>query len=164
MTDHYTLFYFQFLKNQPTDEHFWTINTDSPMRNTWCGLAFERICLDHVAQIKAKLGITGVLTEVHAWASRPDAKKSVKGAQIDLVIARKDRIINLCEMKYSINKYSFTKKDDESLRNKIVAIKNSTKTNYSIHPVLITTYGLTDGMYSGSIQSVITTDDLFTRV
>lgn len=120
--------------------------------------------MDHVAQIKVKLGITGVLTEVHAWASRPDTKKSVKGAQIDLVIARKDRVLNLCEMKYSINKYTITKKDDESLRNKIFAIKNASKTNYSIHPVLVTTYGLSDGMYSGIIQSVITAEDLFARL
>lgn len=67
-------------------------------------------------------------------------------------------------MKYSINKYSFTKKDDESLRNKVVAIKTASKTNYSIHPVLVTTYGLSDGMYSGIIQSVITTEDLFARI
>lgn len=67
-------------------------------------------------------------------------------------------------MKYSINKYTITKKDDESLRNKIIAIKNASKTNYSIHPVLVTTYGLSDGMYSGIIQSVITAEDLFARL
>ena len=38
------------------------------------------------------------------------------------------------------------------LRNKIIAIKNALKTNYSIHPVLVTTYGLSDEMYSGIIQ------------
>lgn len=163
LTDHYTLFYFQFLKKKPSDEHFWSNNADSPMRNAWCGLAFERICLDHVAQIKAKLGISGVLTDVHAWSSRADTIKNVKGAQIDLVIARKDRIINLCEMKYSISQYTFTKKDDESLRNKIVAIKTASKTTYSVHPVLVTTYGLSDGKYTGIIQAVITVDDLFAK-
>lgn len=163
LMDHYTLFYFQFLKKKPSDEHFWTNNADSPVRNAWCGLAFERVCLDHVAQIKTKLGISGVLTDVHAWTSRPDMKRGVSGAQIDLLIARKDRVINLCEMKYSINKYTFTKKDDESLRNKMVAIKAASKTTYSIHPVLVTTYGLSDGKYTGIIQAVITAEELFAK-
>lgn len=80
-----------------------------------------------------------------------------------MVIVRKDRIINLCEMKYSINDYSYTRKDDESLRNKIASLKDVSKTKYSIHPVLVTTYGLKDGIYSGRIQAVITTNELFTK-
>ena len=161
LTDFYTLFYFKFLKGGSYDEHFWTLQTDTSVRNTWCGLAFERVCLDHVAEIKAKLGISGVLTEVHSWSCKPDKKKGLKGAQIDLVIVRNDRIINLCEMKYSISDYLFSKEDDESLRNKIVALKTVSKTSHSIHPVLVTTYGLSEGMYSGLIQAVVTSEDLF---
>ncbi len=66
-------------------------------------------------------------------------------------------------MKYSINDYSYTGKDDESLRNKIAALKNASKTRYFIHPVLVTTYGLKEGMYSGRLQAVITADDLFKK-
>ena len=80
-----------------------------------------------------------------------------------MVIVRNDRIINLCEMKYSINEYSYTGKDDESLRNKIVSLKSASKTKHSIHPVLVTTYGLKDGTYSGRIQAVITANDLFRK-
>ena len=164
LTDFYTLFFFQFLKNKPNDGHFWSLQIDTPVKNTWCGIAFERVCLDHIAEIKAKLGISGVLTEVHSWSCKPDKEKGIKGAQIDLVIVRSDRIINLCEMKYSIGEYAFTKKDDESLRNKIVSLKTVTKTKLSIHPVLVTTYGLAEGMYSGMIQRVIDSDDLFAEL
>ncbi len=164
LTDFYTLFYFQFLKKRPSDEHFWSLQADTPIRNTWCGLAFERVCLEHVAEIKAKLGISGVLTEVHSWSCKPDKEKGIKGAQIDLVIARNDRIINLCEMKYSISEYNITKKDDESLRNKMISLKSVSKTKYSIHPVLVTTYGLSEGMYSGIIQGVVTCEDLFAAI
>lgn len=163
LTDFYTLFYYQFLKKKNADEHYWTIQTDTSVRNTWCGLAFERVCLDHVNEIKMGLGISGVLTEVHAWTGHGDKSVGTKGAQIDMVIVRNDRIINLCEMKYSINDYSYTGKDDESLRNKIAALKNASKTRYSIHPVLVTTYGLKEGMYSGRLQAVITADDLFKK-
>ena len=50
--------------------------------------------------------------------------------------------------KYGINDYSYTGKDDESLRNKIASLKDVSKTKYSIHPVLVTTYGLKDGIYT----------------
>lgn len=164
LTDFYTLFYFQFLKRKTTDEHFWSLHTDTSVRNTWCGLAFERVCMDHVAEIKAKLGISGVLTEVHSWSCKADKERKTKGAQIDLVIVRNDRIINLCEMKYSISDYNLKQKDDEALRNKIVSLKEASKTRYSIHPVLVTTYGLAEGKYSGIFQSVIISDDLFAKL
>ena len=164
LTDFYTLFYFQFLKKKPADEHFWTRQIDTPVRNTWCGLAFERVCLEHVTKIKAKLGISGVLTEEYSWSCRQDMKRGSKGAQIDLVIVRNDRIVNLCEMKYSISEYSFLKQDDQSLRNKIVSLKEVLKKDFSIHPVLVTTYGLSDGAYSGLIQAVIISEDLFKMV
>ena len=163
LTDFYTLFYYQFLQKK-RDDHYWTIQTDTSVRNTWCGLAFERVCFEHVNEIKVGLGISGVLTEVHSWSAKPDKNSGVKGAQIDMVIVRNDRIINLCEMKYSISEYSFTGKDDESLRNKIAALKTVCKTRYSFHPVLVTTYGLKEGMYSGRIQAVIKMDDLFHRI
>lgn len=163
LTDFYTIFYFQFLQKKKVDEHYWTIKTDTSVRNTWCGLAFERVCFDHINEIKAGLGISGVLTEVHSWATRADKASDVKGAQIDMVIVRNDRIINLCEMKYSISEYSYTGKDEESLRNKIVSLKTLSKTKHSIHPILVTTYGLKDGIYSGRIQAVITANDLFMK-
>ena len=164
LTDFYTLFYYQFLQKKNVDEHYWTIQTDTSVRNTWCGLAFERVCFDHVNEIKAGLGISGVLTEVHSWISRADKASGVRGAQIDMIIVRNDRIINLCEMKYSISEYSYTGKDDEALRNKIVSLKTVSKTKHSIHPVLVTTYGLKNGTYSGRIQDVVTADDLFKRI
>lgn len=160
LIDFYTLFYYQFLQKK-RDEHYWAIQTDTSVRNTWCGLAFERVCFDHVNEIKAGLGISGVLTEVHSWATKADKTSGGKGAQIDMIIVRNDRIINLCEMKYSISEYSYTGKDDESLRNKIAVLKSVCKTRYSFHPVLVTTYGLKEGMYSGRIQAVVKMDDLF---
>lgn len=48
------------------DGHFWYLHEYTSVRNTWCGLAFERVCIEHVAVIKNKLGISGVLTEVYS--------------------------------------------------------------------------------------------------
>lgn len=120
--------------------------------------------MDHVTEIKTRLGISGVFSEVYSWSCKADKEKKTKGAQIDLVIVRNDRIINLCEMKYSISDYHIKQKDDESLRNKIVALKDASKTRYSVHPVLVTTYGIAEGKYSGIFQGVVVCDDLFAKL
>lgn len=161
LMDCFTLFYYQFLKDEPTDEHFFTNQLNTPKLNTWMGLAFERVCFMHVNQIKEKLGISGVLSETKSWYCNKDDDKGIFGSQIDMLIIRKDNVINLCEMKYSDVEYTITKKVDESLRNKISDFKNATNTKYAIHPILITTYGLVNNKYSSNIQAVITLNDLF---
>ena len=88
LMDCFTLFYFKFLKSQPTDEHFWTNQINTPLVNTWMGLAFERVCMEHIEQIKVKLGISGVLTEVNSWYCKADLDNGVFGSQIDMQIGR----------------------------------------------------------------------------
>ena len=161
LIDCFTLFHFKFLQDEPTDEHFWTNQINTPAVNTWMGLAFERVCMQHVAQIKNKLGISGVLTEINSWYCKADPDRGVFGSQIDMLITRKDQVINLCEMKYSGSEYTITEKVDKSIRNKINDLRVLTNTKYAIYPTLITTYGLVSNSYSDNIQSVITLDDLF---
>lgn len=161
LMDFFTLFHFKFLRDAPTDEHFWTNQINTPVVNTWMGLAFERVCLYHVNQIKGKLGISGVLTEVNSWYCKADMDRGVFGSQIDLLIVRKDQVINLCEMKYANSEFTITDKVDRSLRNKVSDLKTVTGTKYAIYPTLITTYGLISNSYSMEMQSVIVLDDLF---
>jgi hypothetical protein len=161
LIDCFTLFYFNFLQERPTDEHFWTNQINTPAVNTWMGLAFERVCMEHINQIKMKLGISGVLTEVNSWYCKADPDKGIFGSQIDLLITRKDQVINLCEIKYSGSEYIITEKVDKSIRNKTSDFILSTGTRYAVHPTLITTYGLVENSYSDNIQSVITLEDLF---
>lgn len=161
LMDCFTLFYFKFLKDAPTDEHFWSNQINTTAVNTWMGLAFERVCLEHVDQMKRKLGISGVLTEVNSWYCKADADKGIFGSQIDLLITRKDQVINLCEMKYSGSEYTVTEKVDRSIRHKISDLVRLTGTKYAIYPTLITTYGVVANSYSENLQSVITLDDLF---
>lgn len=161
LMDCFTLFYYQFLEAGPTDEHFWTNQINTPAVNTWMGLAFERICLDHIPQIKKKLGISGILTQVNSWYCKADPDKGVIGSQIDLLIVRKDQVINLCEMKYAQTDYAITAKTEQSIRNKIHDLSLFIPARYAVFPTLVTSFGLVENSYSGSIQSVITMDDLF---
>ena len=115
----------------------------------------------HINQIKESLGIRGVSTECNSWYCKKDLDKGINGSQIDLLIVRKDQIINLCEMKFSGIEYTITDKVMESINNKISDLRLVTKTKYAIHPTLITPFGVKDNSNKLSVQAIITLDDLF---
>lgn len=161
LIDNFTLFYYQFVEKGVTDPHFWSSQVNTSKINSWMGLAYERIVLRHISQIKKKLGISGIHSEEFSWYAAPDKEKGLPGVQIDLLIARKDRVINLCEAKYSQSEYLMTKKDDENIRRKIAVFTETTGTKDAIFPILITNIGVIDNSYAMNLQSVIISDDLF---
>ncbi len=161
LIDNFTLFYYHFMEKGVTDPHFWSGQINTSKINSWMGLAYERIVLRHVLQIKKKLGISGIHSEEFSWYATSNIEKGLPGAQIDLLIARKDRVINLCEIKYSSSEYPVTKKDDDSMRRKIAVFTQSTGTKDAIFPILITNVGVIDNSYAMNFQSIIISDDLF---
>ncbi len=161
LMDNFTLFYFKFLEKKPTDEHFWSNQINTSAVNAWCGLAFERVCLQHTAQIKQALGIAGVLSSEFSWRCKADNERGIRGSQIDLMIVRRDQVIDLCEMKYSANKFRVTAKVDDDLRRKVSDLITATGTRYAVHPVLVTPYGAAQNSYTGNLQAVITAEELF---
>jgi hypothetical protein len=86
-----------------------------------------------------------------------------EGAQIDLLIDRRDQTINLCEMKFSLGEFEITKQYDERLRERTEFFRSSTKTRKSLHLTFVTTYGVKKNIYSGNVQSEVTLDDLFSE-
>ena len=160
LVDGYTLFYFSFVKGSSArDGDFWQHSVGDGRLNAWRGFAFERVCLAHVAQVKAALGISGVRTEAYSLRVSPD--ENGRGAQIDLLIDRRDGIVNLCEMKYANGKYSITVDESERLRNRIEAARRLFGKNRTIHLTMITQDGIIRSPNSWDVQSVITLDDLF---
>ena len=139
------------------DPHFWTNNLAEPSRATWRGYAFERLCMAHIAQIKQILGISGVITNIYAFRSSP----LEGGAQIDMVIDRRDDTINLCECKYTNKTYVIAKADAMDFERKKDIFLNETGTRKSIHMTMITSNGIVQNAYRNEIQSEITLDDLF---
>lgn len=160
LIDNYTLFYFKFIQqNHNNDEHFWSSSIDSSMHRAWSGLAFERLCMAHVQQIKTELGIVGVLSNVYSW--RKEADEYGNGVQIDMLIDRNDQVINLCEMKYSQSEYVIDADYERSLRNKKSAFIEATQTRKAVHLTMVTTYGVRHNSHSGVVQSEVVLDDLF---
>jgi hypothetical protein len=109
--------------------------------------------------VKRAVGIDGVQVEVYPWHATGDAASL--GAQIDMLIDRADRVMNLCEMKFTQSDYMISKEYDERLRNKITALQEITQDKRNVQVALVTTYGLKQNMYSGRIQRVVTLEDLF---
>lgn len=159
LVDFYSHFYLKFIENTHIlNKNNWLNILDSPQYRAWSGYAFEQICMYHLPQLKHKLGITGVYTNIWSWRS----KKSERGTQIDLIIDRRDNIINLCEVKFSLNPFVIDKKYAEELKNKIGVFKSETGTRKSIFLTMITTYGVKHNIYSnGLYQNEITLNDLF---
>ena len=148
LVDFYTLFYLKFIKNANFEDNVnWLALTDSPIYKAWSGYAFEQVCLMHVPQIKQALGISGIFSQSSSWRS----KDAEQGAQIDLLIDRRDRVINLFEIKFSGEPYMITKAYSEQLRQKIGVFKSETATNKAVWLAMITPFGLKQNAYSGSL-------------
>ena len=157
LTDFYIQFYHDFCRKHSTDEHLWKNSINSPKQNTWYGLAFERLCMAHIPQIKEALGIQRIRTEYYSWRS----KESVPAAQVDLIIERADQIISLCEIKYCKGTYSIDAKEEERLRNRITDFADETKVKEAVQLVMITTYGLKENAHSSEVTDRVVLDDLF---
>ena len=160
LMDNFTLFYFRYLtSNIKKDNHFWSNNLSSQLHSSWAGLAFERVCLWHLPQIKEALGIGGVVSTAQSWHT--ETTKEHDGAQIDLLIDRNDGVINLCEMKFSNDTYQIDSEEDKNLRRRKSVFQQVTKTRKAIHTTMITTYGVAHNAYWNNIQSEVKMDDLF---
>ncbi len=161
LTDNYSLFYFRFIsENHNGDPHWWTTSAGTSVRDVWAGLAFERVCLQHLPQICKALGFSGVIYTAHSWTYRPKGKTE-KGVQIDLLIDRNDDVINLCEMKYAGAQYKLSAAEDEKLRERKSVFVRESNTRKAVHVTMITPFGLAPGGYSDEVQSQVTLDDFF---
>lgn len=159
LIDPFTLFYYKFIKKfGHSDKPFWQYQMGTRQHDTWAGLAFEQLCLNHHQQIEKALGISGIITQVYSWTTPSDAMEK---AQIDLIIQRADKVINVCEMKFYEGKYTMKVKDYEDMERRIRIFRETRDIHKAIHPVLVTTYGLTHNKYSHLFQNVITLKDLF---
>ena len=159
VSDFYSLFYLRFIKNNRNyDPGVWVNAIDDSSHRAWSGYSFEQVCLAHIQQIKKALGISGIVSHASSWKS-PNPENP---AQVDLLIDRRDKVINLCEIKYSIAPYRIDKSYAEILRTRINAFRTETRTRKGIFLTMITTYGLQMNQYSNSlVQSSVTMDALF---
>ena len=163
LTDEYSLFYLKFIQNRKkqaadTWQHF----SQTPQYTAWAGYAFESICLKHTAQIKKALGIAGIYTETSGFYHRGTANE--KGVQIDLLLDRRDNVIDLFELKFYNEPLRLDKSDALALREKIGNFKRLTQTRKQLFLSFLTTFGLeTNESSIGLVNHSLTMDILFEK-
>lgn len=160
LIDNFTAFYFSMMNPRKEDEHFYQNNYQSGLYNSFVGLSFELVCLEHVKQIKYALGIIGVTSKECSWLCLEDKENGISGHQVDLLIDRNDGIINMCEMKYSLAPYSLTNKDEENYRLRIADFNKVTNSKKPIMFTLISPFGVNRNSHSGIITNVINLENL----
>ena len=159
LVDPFCLFYLHFVEDASTiDPSFWQGVSQSQTVVSWRGFAFENVCFTHINEIKKSLGIAGVNASISPFYSTGEEGK---GSQIDLLISRADNFVNLCEIKFYGNEYTQNRKESLNLSNKVESIVPLIPKKASVHPVLITTFGLKYNEYSGDYEHIVTADDLF---
>lgn len=160
LSDEFTHFHLKFIaNNRASGDDIWQSFSAGQSWKSWSGVAFERICLKHIPQIKKQLGISGIYTEDATWRHFP---KKGKGAQVDLLFDRKDFVINICEMKYSGSGFTIDKSYAAELENKRDVFKRETKTKKSLFITFVTMFGITDNEYARRlVQNSIQADALF---
>lgn len=141
--DEFCLFHLQFIKKYKGAK--WTQIFQKQDYISWCGYAFETICLKHSLQIKTALYCDQIESKNYSWNNDK--------AQVDLVIDRMDDTVNLCEIKFYNDELTMDENLLQKLRNKENQFKLSTKTKKSIYTVLISTFGCKVNEYSSAIIS-----------
>jgi len=160
LDDEFTHFHLKFMANiRSSGNGVWQSFSSGQSWKSWSGVAFERVCLKHIPQLKKELGISGVYTEESAWRY---LSGNEKGAQIDLLLDRRDKVINLCEMKYSESEFTIDKTYATTLENKRDVFRSQTKTKKSIFLTFVTTFGITNNEFAKRlIQNSITMNAMF---
>ena len=161
LTDEYTLFYLKFMDGKKiSGKNAWSKLSASNSYKVWSGMAFESVCLKHVESIKTALGIDGLQTEESSW--RHAGSHDNRGVQIDLLIDRSDRCINICEMKFYTDEFVIDKAYAASLETKMDVFKEQTKTKKNLFLTMITTFGTKQNQYSTKlVQKDLKMDVLF---
>jgi len=164
LTDEYSLFYLKFMEGQAYEgKEIWNHLSQTQLYKTWSGYAFENICLKHIPQIKKALDIAGIYSLSSSFYHKGSQKED--GAQIDLLIDRKDGVINLFEIKFYNDVFAINKSYAENMRQKRSVFKNVTQTNKQLFFVLISIFGLTPNSYSMElIAQSLTLDALFQQL
>ncbi|MBN1674864.1 MAG: AAA family ATPase [Kiritimatiellae bacterium] len=168
LIDEYSLFHLRWIEPAATNSaafaapDYWLRRVDTPSWHAWAGCAFEDLCLKNIHRIKHELGISGVSTTESTWSCPSDPASGERGAQVDLVIDRADRTVNLCEIKFLRGELELTADDKEALDRRKRAFSMHAGKSVLVLTTLITSQGVKKNRhYYGTVDSDLTADCLF---
>ena len=160
LTDNFTSFYLKFMKSKSKKiTQNWTTIVKSKSWATWADVAYERVCYAHIPQIKKALKLEAIECSAAPWA----VESEQESAQIDMLIDRADRIINLCEVKFSRADVTIDKAYAKVLRNKVKAVgAHSLSKRKDVLLTMVTAFGIEENAYGRElVHSELNLEDLF---
>jgi uncharacterized protein len=159
--DEYVIFYHRFIKNAiPNKKSVWASLYDSQKYRIWLGYAFENLCMKHIEEIKKLIGIGGIYSDYYSY--RHIGNEYEKGFQIDLIIDRNDKSINLCECKFYSKAINISKNQGEELRVKKSLFQSQLKQSKTVFNTFISNRPVHPYPHAvGAIDLVIDINDIF---
>ena len=157
LTDPFCWFWLHFMDDKVEHEtDYWENHLNESEIASWRGIAFEEICFSHIRQIKNALEIGGVSTRESAMIVHGENGKPT--TQIDLLIDRRDDIVNVCEIKYVRSQLNLSPAYISTLRQRAEIVEQTFK-GKTAHLTLIHTLG--KSYRPEEFNSVICLDQLF---
>jgi len=161
IADPFLLFYFNFIFpnlnkiNQP-GEPFPVANFLPEKKYLpWQGFAFEKVCFQHNRLIADKLGFGAVRYNAGSWFKSGLQNTKI---QIDLIYARADGVLLLCEIKFTRNKVG--KEVIKDIEKKVETLPNPRQ--FTIEKILITASKPTKPLLNeGYFNRILTIEDIF---
>lgn len=165
LIDEFSLFFLKFVDQVVTEkmstQNYWITRRNSPAWYAWAGYAFENVCWRHLNALVAEMGLGAVHVVVSQWRHLA-ANKADRGAQLDMIIDRADRVINLCEMKYSDGVYCMTKEVAASINTKRQVFRHKVGAKKALLNILITAQDAgKNSHFHAAIDQHITIQSLF---
>ncbi len=163
ISDNYLQFYYKFIKPISSDiqKGSYKSNPISAIKfdvyQKWLGFAFERFCRNKHRLIAKILGFHGIHYSAGAFFNKA-TQELESGFQIDLIFDRDDKVITICEIKYTQAKTGV--EVIEEFERKVRLFSN--KKNKTIQKILISAEGASDTLGSRHyFDRVITIEELF---
>lgn len=163
ISDSYLQFYFKFINPiaKAIDQGDFSNNPTRALNmnnyQIWLGFAFERFCRKYHRVIAHVLGFSAVKYRSGTYFSRRSVQEN-PGFQIDLLFDRDDRVITVCEIKYT--QTSIPAKVIDEFSRKLELLPNPQ--HKTIHRVLITNGGIDTSLQNRAyFDRIITLSDFF---
>ena len=165
LNDEFCFFYLKYIKpNKGQGKGTWLHLYNSRSFDSWSGFAFEMLGLKHTLQIKKALGISNVRTTTHSWSSKETQKSANQsGAQIDMLLVRQDRRIDIIEMKFYNKPYAISKSYKERILNKRDIFEEEVNPNVALALIMLTSKGLKKNVHSNILTDQLTMEILFEK-
>lgn len=160
LKDFFSLFYLRFIFGKQVRTGNWNALNGTGAFYNWAGDTFELVCIEHLYKIKDALRAYSI-DRNYCWFGK---NLVGKGAQIDLLLeSNASRTDYLCEIKFSISKYTITQAYQEELNTKLEAFISSPMHHgsHSVQVAMVTTMGLNSGMHNSLVNHMVTLNDFF---